>query len=516
MSHQGALLIVDHGGGLHRLVPAPPRAENRNFPTRLSDTGLFVSVKDHAVQPGVIPYSVNTPGWTDGANADRYLALPGDSQVDYTSSRGWNFPDGTVLMQTLSVDVPGRSPSRRRIETRLLTRQQGEWAGYSYRWNDQQDEAMLVVASGEEIQLEFPSGRAADEAELRKWRIPSRAECMSCHSRAANFVLGLTELQMNREHDYGGVRDNQLRTFEHIGLFRSSLPKPVPEMKRLVDPYDGTLELDARARSYLHTNCSTCHVGAGGGNARMELEFTTARDSTNVFSARPQHDTFGIGNAMLVAPGDADRSILYQRIARRGPGQMPPLVSTAVDQRAVQLIHDWIQQMKPEQEFVRDWKLEELLPKLGDVKAGRSFESGEAVFREVGCIQCHRFHGEGGGAGPDLSGVAKRLHPQELLESMLTPAKKVAPEFAATVIETKAGKIVEGRIERETDELVVLRTSTSFAEPTTIRKTDIESRALSQKSIMPTGMLSSLEEHQVLDLLAYLLADGQMDDPAFR
>ena len=43
---------------------------------------------------------------------------------------------------------------------------------------------------------------------------------MVCHSRAANFVLGLTEVQMNKDHDYGGVRDNQLRTLEHLGVFR--------------------------------------------------------------------------------------------------------------------------------------------------------------------------------------------------------------------------------------------------------------------------------------------------------
>ena len=43
------------------------------------------------------------------------------------------------------------------------------------------------------------------------WHYPSRAECMVCHSRAANFVLGLSSLQMNKIHDYGGCSDNQLR-----------------------------------------------------------------------------------------------------------------------------------------------------------------------------------------------------------------------------------------------------------------------------------------------------------------
>ena len=88
----------------------------------------------------------------------------------------------------------------------------------------------------------------------RRWRFPSRAECMTCHSRAANFVLGVTELQLTKVHDYGGVRDNQLRTLQHIGVFTGTLPKP--EADRLVDPYDTNHSLDARARSYLHVNCS--------------------------------------------------------------------------------------------------------------------------------------------------------------------------------------------------------------------------------------------------------------------
>ena len=157
--------------------------------------------------------------------------------------------------------------------------------------------------------------------------LPSRNECMLCHSRQANFVLGLSEPQMNRDHDYGGVRDNQLRAWEHAGLFAEPLRKPPAELTRLTDPYDASAPVDARVRSYLHANCSVCHVVNGGGNARLVLDFTTAADAMNVVSARPQHDTFGIDDAMIVAPGDPDRSILLQRVARRGRGQMPPLVS---------------------------------------------------------------------------------------------------------------------------------------------------------------------------------------------
>src|SRR5262249_6088420 len=140
---------------------------------------------------------------------------------DFTTSRGWNCPDGTVLVKTFFL---GRRPddpaARRRIETRLLTRQDGQWAGYSYLWNDEQTDAELLPAAGLDRAYDVPDPQAPGGRRKQTGQYPSRAECMVCHSRAANWVLGLTELQMNKVHDYSGVADNQLRTLEHLGVFR--------------------------------------------------------------------------------------------------------------------------------------------------------------------------------------------------------------------------------------------------------------------------------------------------------
>src|SRR6185503_8543987 len=351
VNHRGELLIADHGGGLYRLVRSPKQSSTRKFPTRLSQTGLFASTKDHRVQPALIPYSVNTPGWADGASVERFMALPDESRIG-------RLTNGAVLVQTLSLErEAGKSASRQHIETRLLTRQNGQWVGYSYRWNDRQSDATLVGAKGDAKEFVIKDPHSPGGMRRQVWRYPSRAECMTCHSRAANFVLGLTDPQLNKVHDYGGIRDNQLRTLKHIGVFTGSFPKPSDP--GLVDPNDPGQNLDQRARSYLQVNCSVCHVEAGGGNSKMELGFSTRPERMNLFSARPQHDTFGIDNAMLIFPGDPDRSILYQRLSRRGRGQMPPLVSTVTDERAVALFRDWIAGMKSPEQFVRDWKMED-------------------------------------------------------------------------------------------------------------------------------------------------------------
>lgn len=395
---QGELLICDHraDGGLYTLVPNDPGPAAQRFPQALSETGLFRSVAGHVPEPGLIPYSVNAALWSDGAYKERYLALPPDGYIEFTRSRGWNFPDGTVLVKSFALDVPGMAqPARRWIETRLLVKQQGEWAGYSYRWNEEQTDAFLVPAPGMDVLYPTPAlpeagstegAAAAPAEESLLWHYPSRAECMVCHSRAANFVLGLTELQMNRQHDYGGVQDNQLRTLEQLGLLRVNwyadaveelrrqlvaegltaeeaaafmaeqapapgqrqpavstlLSFPPEQYHALVDPYDAHQDLDRRARSYLHANCSQCHVLAGGGNSQMELEYTTPRADMRLIDVPPLHHRFGLADARLVAPGEPERSVLLLRISHRQAGHMPPLATRRVDRQAVELLRAWI------------------------------------------------------------------------------------------------------------------------------------------------------------------------------
>jgi hypothetical protein len=400
LDSHGEILICDHRGqdkgGFYVLEPTPKHLPPSTFPRTLSASGLFRAVNGHVLQPGMIPYSVNSALWSDGAYKERWIGLPGpDAKIDFARSRGWTFPDRTVLVKSFALELEEGNPaSRRWIETRFLTNQQGEWFGYSYAWNDEQTEGTLVDSKG--VDREFtiqvtPCKEHPDGLRKQTWHYPSRAECMVCHSRAANFVLGLTELQMNKEHDYGGVRDNQLRVLEHLGVLRvqaaeemkgalreeleeqghseadisaylekqtatrpqregvvSSLLTFAPnKYRQLVDPYDPKKDLEARARSYLHANCAQCHVEAGGGNAQMELEFTTKLAKMRILDVKPLHDTYGLLDARLIAPGHPERSVLLQRISHRGQGHMPPLATSVVDREAVRLLHDWIGQLKP-------------------------------------------------------------------------------------------------------------------------------------------------------------------------
>ena len=118
--------------------------------------------------------------------------------------------------------------------------------------------------------------------------------------------------------------------------------------------------------------------------------------------------------------------------------------------------------------------------------------------------------------GPELSGVGKRLKPEDLLDSMLTPSRVIATGYETVEIETVDGEWVAGRLEREDDEWVVLSAPAGVDEPVRILKTAIQSRKISQTSNMPEGMLHTLGKEGILDLMAYLLSDGKPGDPMFR
>jgi uncharacterized repeat protein (TIGR03806 family) len=351
LDSHGELLIADHRadkeGAYYYLEPTPPAAAApTKFPRTLSASGLFASVQDHRPQPGTIPYSVNSPLWSDGAHKERFVAIPehaaAEFKIDLTAKNGWNFPDETVLVKSFALErVPGDAGTRRWIETRFLTKQAGEWVGYSYAWNDEQTDAELVAAEG--LDREFVVGDTP-----QPWRFPSRTECMVCHSRAANFVLGLSTAQMNREHDYGGVTDHQFRVWEHLGFLKEDRrrdgQRPHP---KLANPYDEREPLEARARSYLHANCAICHISAGGGNAQINLEHTASLAKLNSIDVPPLHHQFGIADARIIAPGHPERSVLWHRISHRGPGsgQMPQLATSLVDAAAVQLFDAWIREL---------------------------------------------------------------------------------------------------------------------------------------------------------------------------
>lgn len=367
-TYDGEVLALDWvGGQFHRMVKyTPPPSGLKKFPRKLSETGLFASAAKHQVAPGVIPYQIISPLWSDGAVKDRFFALPGKSQIEYNdvtypqpapgSRPGWRFPDGTVLVKTFSLEMKAGDPSsKRRLETRILHHERipGDdsvgaqvWYGYTYVWNDEQTEAELLDAGGLDRTYTIADADAPGGTRKQTWHFPSRAECSLCHTMSAKYVLGLNTLQVNRPVAAGQSHANQLDLFNEAGIFTKPIPKPAVEEERLLDITNTNAPLDQSARAYLHANCSHCHRKWGGGNAEFQLLASQPLSEAGVINVRPAHGSFGLNDPKLLVPGDPDRSMILQRMKTKKLGRMPHVGSNEVDKQAVELITAWIRAMK--------------------------------------------------------------------------------------------------------------------------------------------------------------------------
>jgi len=368
----GELYLLDHeSGAIFGLERNVVSADAPKFPRKLSETGLFADVAKHQPAAGVIPFSVNVEQFSDGATAERFVAVPnaGTIMLHHKAkaiprsqfSRAVDWPTDSVVVKTLSLPVPegDRIAPRfamRRVETQTLHYDGVDWQAYTYEWNDDQTDAVLVDKAGKsQVRKVFD----ADEPRFERtqtWRFSSRNECLRCHNPWSEYTLAFNVPQLKRDHrnsDGSGTTD-QVDAFRKIGLFQDVVDELDPYAKvdetALSEPFKTYHPLfghtlDQRARSYMHVNCGHCHRFNGGGSSYIYLQHNLPLDKTKLVGIRPTQGSFGIPNAQIVAPGEPHRSALYFRMAKTGPGHMPHLGAKLVDPAGLRLIHDWIAAM---------------------------------------------------------------------------------------------------------------------------------------------------------------------------
>ncbi|MFH5802666.1 c-type cytochrome [Alienimonas sp. DA493] len=154
-------------------------------------------------------------------------------------------------------------------------------------------------------------------------------------------------------------------------------------------------------------------------------------------------------------------------------------------------------------QFVANWQM----PDFGDPNAqmdGRDLEAGRRAYQAAKCAQCHRFDGEGGSTGPDLTGVGGRFDARYLLEAILEPSKVVSDQYKAELILTEEGQVYNGRVTAEEDGYVTVRTDPFGGATVDVPTDSILERVPSETSEMPNELVSTLEKSEILDLIAYL------------
>jgi putative heme-binding domain-containing protein len=166
--------------------------------------------------------------------------------------------------------------------------------------------------------------------------------------------------------------------------------------------------------------------------------------------------------------------------------------------------------------FVKKWAVEDLLPEMEKGLTGRNFDQGRQLFGESRCYSCHRFNNEGGNFGPDLTILSGRFAARDVIDKVINPNKYISDQFAGVTILTKDEKVITGRIINIHGD--TYHVNTNMLDPdglTSVNRKNIASISTSKVSMMPSGLLDTLQQNEILDLMAYLLSRGDRNHKMF-
>jgi uncharacterized repeat protein (TIGR03806 family) len=345
----GDVLVAHHDSGkILRLQYTSTTIDN--LPPTLADTGIFSDLTALTVNPGIYGYDVNVPLWSDGALKQRWFSIPAGKKIHFEPEVNWSFPTGSVWIKHFDLLTNVSDPtSKRRVETRVLVKTDGGLYGVTYKWEPRTPNALLVPDSGDTRTFVIAENGTT---RTQVWRFPSRSECLSCHTTAGGTILGFNTPQLNRDYGYGSVTTNQLGALGSAG-FLDSTPEHPQTLRALAPLDDATSSRAYRVRSYLSANCGQCHQPAANIYADWDSRITTPLPQASIIWGQLRNSTGP--DDKVVTPGSTNTSAIVKRMCSFGKERMPPLATSVIDQNAVKLIGDWIEDDLPEFQTFDAW-----------------------------------------------------------------------------------------------------------------------------------------------------------------
>jgi hypothetical protein len=286
------------------------------LPTALSATGLYA---DGALSPQVVPFEVEFPLWSDGAEKQRFLYVPSGSVIDTSPRDGFVYPIGTRAWKQFSLDG---AP----VETRFFVKvAEDRWLYGSYAWDATGGDATLAPRGVENARGDYD--------------IPGREACWLCHRGAPDGLLGPSGVQLSH------AEADPLAAFEAAGFIAAA-----DDVRTEIPGEPAT----RNALGYLHANCSSCHVPRHPLTAAAAIDFTvpsglaTAEEApvyTTVVDRASTHAVYGVRH--LITSGHPEHSQVLLRMTLTDTLRMPPIGVSVVDEAGVALVRDWIASLPP-------------------------------------------------------------------------------------------------------------------------------------------------------------------------
>lgn len=341
----GDIMLIGTNGVLYELEKT--QGEVSEIPALLSQTGAFSNMATLATANGILPYTVNTPLWSDNAQKKRWIALPSDGnfnseseQIVFSEENPWEFPIGTVFIKHFELALDKNRPDdTQRVETRFtIVGEEGVVYGVTYRWRENGLDADLVSFEGDT--RDFLIRGAGNSSYNQTWSYPSQNDCLNCHNPNAGQALGVNTQQLNGAYRYAatGVTDNQLNTWNFLNLFTEDIGNPV-DYYHNVPLNDPLATNEFKVRSYLDANCAYCHR-PGGVEAVFDARLSVALSEQNLLNTLPSSSVSKLAN--VVAPGNIAGSELWARDVSTGNDAMPPLGRSFADESYIVALEAWI------------------------------------------------------------------------------------------------------------------------------------------------------------------------------
>ncbi|TAE77177.1 MAG: hypothetical protein EAZ65_01735 [Verrucomicrobia bacterium] len=376
----GDILLLDRGnigysqgtGSIKRLTF---RAENGSLPPTLAATNFFADLTDFTPNPGGHFYEPNLRFWSDFAEKKRWFMVPDSSAtIGYAQDAPWSYPSGMIWVKhfdyptqwesfprTIDGQIhmdrrPIAGSPRRRVETRFLVRNDSGAYGISYRWENlnggSQNDAILAGDNGESFDIDITLDGNPTTA---PWQIPSRTNCMTCHTPEAGYALSFNTRQLNAPGAIAGVSGNRIDALRLTG-YLTGAPTNSIGLPRHFRPDETSVSLENRVRSYLDVNCAYCHQSGGTGGGYWDGRAHLSIAETKLIKGATVDAPLQVGDQLIV-PAHPAKSIIFNRsAAANGYSRMPPLATSVVDLEAAQLIADWItQDVEPHLSFA-EWR----------------------------------------------------------------------------------------------------------------------------------------------------------------
>lgn len=314
------LLIIS---GLAAVFAMNARAD---LPSNLDELGIYSSIESQTLSAEFRDYSVNLPLWSDGLEKNRFLRLPENRSAVFTSDERIELPLGSVLVKEFRRD----DASRELLETRVMKKEEAGWIAAAYVWSGSGSKRMATRADSATELSWMENGR------VRKWTVPGRDQCASCHRLDSSESLSFSTAQVF------GAAGNPLSDWIREGILTGLTTPP----EAVLNTYPGLLDPHAndeqKSRAILEVNCAGCHSPSGDAPGGIDLRRGTPLMDAGLAYVMPSFGELGLEQPYRIAPGSRESSVLWERMRRTDENRMPAIGSHLPDETAIEIIGRWI------------------------------------------------------------------------------------------------------------------------------------------------------------------------------